>query len=157
MSDKEKAPNDIKEWCYKYKDKIVFFEQFESTLDRSNHSDDDDEDDDEEKMRITGQMTAIYKTPLGSIVIPEHTDSHKHFKFWTMHAKIRMTQQLYNLIENVDGVETLEPYSPYRIRIGVAPLFVDSETLSSIQKIVEDFNTENKQIKALPVYLEEDS
>lgn len=143
MDKRSKKIKDIRNLCHEINsDEVVFFEQFDVTLSRSNknllknRATDDDDDEDEEINLST--KTSLYNTPFGIIPIPEFNDGTKQFKFWTMHTKVKISSKIIKELEEIDGLETLEQYSPYRARIGVAPLFMDNVVLNSIKEVIKN-------------------
>lgn len=73
-------------------------------------------------------------TPMGIIPLTEHTASGKIFNFWLAHANFNITPKIANIIEQIDGVETLDIFTRYRFRIGVGKAFTDSEVMRNINK-----------------------
>jgi hypothetical protein len=152
---KQKLSSDISQWCYDLKpETLVLFERFDTTLARSkpqpNKGDDsfDEDDDDEENDPSYGLLiekrVPAYQTPFGIIDVPQMADANKHFKFWTMYTKIRITEKLFAALNNIDGLESLEVYSPYRARISIAPMFKDIDVRRKITKVVQQFHQPTK-------------
>lgn len=67
-------------------------------------------------------------TPMG--YIPDD------FNFWLGHTDFRLTTQMRNQIEEVDGVETIEIYTPYRFRLGIGMMFDEDEVKRNIQRAI---------------------
>lgn len=73
-------------------------------------------------------------TPMGMIPITEHTRAGRIFNFWTAHTNFRITPEIYKIVDNTDGVETLEVYTPYRWRISIGKAFNTQEVKQRILK-----------------------
>lgn len=140
MSDKEdKLSNNIRDW--QFKDKLVIFEEFKSTLKRSESNSQDefdsyDEDDEEDLPVKLKEMAYIHTSQIQSMFHPEMTDPDKHFKLWTIYTKVPLTTKLCIKIENTIGIESLEVISRYRARIGIAPLFKDGLVMKEIKALI---------------------
>jgi len=77
-------------------------------------------------------------TPQGPVGVYMLTD--EVMNFWIGHTTFRLTAPIMKLVEDTKGVESLEVYTPYRMRIGVGKLFqpknVTSEIGHSINKLL---------------------
>ena len=71
-------------------------------------------------------------TPMGIIPINENTTSGKIFNFWVGHSNFNITKPIAEVIENTDGVETLDIFTRYRFRISVGKAFDDSTVMRNI-------------------------
>lgn len=80
----------------------------------------------------------VLMTSFGMIPVPEHSDPSNTFNFWTGHTNFAITKKMSNIIEDTEGVETLEVYTRYRFRIGIGKLFKDSEVMVSIQDKIQE-------------------
>jgi len=78
-------------------------------------------------------------TPMGLIPLTEHTAPGKIFNFWTGHSNFNITQKISDVIEQTNGVETLDVYTRYRFRIGIGKAFKDSEVMHNINKHVYSY------------------
>lgn len=138
MSKENKLSNNIRDW--QFKDKLIIFEEFKSTLKRSesnkNEEDDYDEDDENEYPIKLKELAYIQASHMQQPFHPEMVDPDKHFKLWTIYTKVPLTTKLCLKIENVVGVESLEVISKYRARIGIAPLFKDGLVMMSIKSLI---------------------
>lgn len=65
----------------------------------------------------------ILATPFGIMPLTEWTVPSKIFNFWVAHTNFRMTQEIQDIIDTTDGVETLDIFTPYRWRIGIGKAF----------------------------------
>lgn len=71
-------------------------------------------------------------TPLGLMPLTENTASSKIFNFWTGHTVFSISKKIVNIIENIDGVETLDIFTRYRFRVSVGKAFDDSVVLRKV-------------------------
>jgi hypothetical protein len=71
-------------------------------------------------------------TPMGIIPVTENTASGKIFNFWTGHTNFNITKKITSLIEETEGVETLDIFTRYRFRIAVGKAFDDSSVMRKI-------------------------
>lgn len=60
----------------------------------------------------------ITPTPFGILPMTEHSLASNRFDFWIMHSNFNLTKDILDAIAQIPGVETLEPYTRYRARIG---------------------------------------
>ena len=81
------------------------------------------------KMPIKTMMT-----PFGLMPLTEQSLASNHFKFWVGHTNFALTPQHMKIIESCLGVETLEPISPLRFKVGIGKLFKDREVMSQIRE-----------------------
>ncbi len=91
--------------------------------------------EEEPKRRRAGPMKAIM-TPMGPIPLNEHSSPSKNWNLWVGHSNFRFTDKLVKIIANVDGVETLDVFSPYRIRVGIGKLFQSGQVIGRITATV---------------------
>lgn len=85
----------------------------------------------------------MISTPFGIIPFNENTASSEIFNFWTGHSNFAITLKIASIIENVDGVETLNVFTKYRFRIAVGKAFVDSEVMRNINNQIYEYMDEN--------------
>lgn len=131
----DKLSNDIRDW--QFKDTLVVFEEFQSTLKRSeDDSVDTDDEDDYIISTKSKEMTLVHPSQLSNNFHPEFLDPEKHFKLWTVYTKIPLTTKVLLKIENTDGIESIEALSKYRARIGIGPLFKDGPVMLDVKNII---------------------
>ena len=56
------------------------------------------------------------------------------YNFWICHSDSTINRNVYEAIQHVEGVETLEPVTRYRFRVGIAKLFDEDEVKERIEK-----------------------
>jgi len=76
-----------------------------------------------ENMPVQNVPMRILKTPMGVIPMYEHSIPSRVFKLFTAHTNFRITQHIQQIVSNVPGVESLDIWSPYRMRVGIGKMF----------------------------------
>lgn len=74
----------------------------------------------------------VMATPMGIIPVTENTASGKIFNFWIGHTNFNISKRVSDIIEETEGVETLDVFTRYRFRIAVGKAFSDSEVMRDI-------------------------
>ncbi len=75
-------------------------------------------------------------TSFGPMSVPEYSQPSKVFNFWTGHSNVVISRKVQSAIVNTAGVETFNPLSPYRFRVGVGKLFKEGVVLRNIRKAI---------------------
>ena len=87
-------------------------------------------------------------TPFGIMPLTEHSLASTHFKFWVGHSNFKLTDKVYQVVGNTEGVETLDILTPYRFRIAIGKMFVDRDVMSTVRtnllEYIKDANHEQK-------------
>jgi hypothetical protein len=81
----------------------------------------------------------ILITPMGAIPYNEFTASGKIFNFWTGHSNFTITNNIVDIIEDTEGVETLDVFTRYRFRIAIGKAFSDSEVMRKINSNIYEY------------------
>ncbi|KKK96244.1 hypothetical protein LCGC14_2664690 [marine sediment metagenome] len=82
----------------------------------------------------------IVATPLGIIPLTEYSTPGKVFNFWTGHTNFPITNKIYEIIDKkINGVETLDVFTKYRMRIGIGKLFKPNEVTCAISKLLNKY------------------
>ncbi len=84
-------------------------------------------------------------TSLGAIPVTEYTNPAKIFKFHTGHTNFRITQLFSELIQEIDGVETYDVFTPYRFRIAVGHAFDSQLVKNDINKMAQNAIRQEKR------------
>lgn len=126
----------------KWKDPLGYDDQ--DTSSDTNYDDINDEHDpllDQSKLDHPNKKIRCHMitTPFGIIPFNENTASSEIFNFWTGHSNFAITVGVANIIDNTEGVETLNIFTKYRFRIAVAKAFNDSDVMREINKNVYEF------------------
>jgi hypothetical protein len=69
---------------------------------------------------------------MGIIPYSENTASNKIFNFWTGHTNFNLSAKICDIIENTEGVETLDIFTRYRFRVSIGKAFIDSDIMRNI-------------------------
>lgn len=119
-------------------------------IDSDDIEDNDDDDDDDEygegvatdkfqkgfNNLIKNKSIQVISTPMGIVPINEYSQPGKLFKFWTGHTSFNITEGVVEIIDKIDGVESLDVFSRYRMRVGVGFAFSDGEILRNIDSAI---------------------
>lgn len=81
----------------------------------------------------------VMATPMGIIPVTENTASGKLFNFWMGHTNFDITKNIAKIIEDTDGVESLDIYTRYRFRVSVGKAFEDSTVMRKINDNIYSF------------------
>jgi len=100
-------------------------------VDLDDDEDDCDEDCDNCSAKPQGNMKVVL-TPMGAVPLPEHSAPQKVFNLWEAHTNFDITRNVLKIVEQVEGVETLDVFSRYRMRVGIGKMF---DTKSVIRDI----------------------
>lgn len=118
----------------------------ESDYDSTEILSEDDEDNEEYDETTRNPLVSakeikckVVITPFGAIPYNENTASGKIFNFWTGHANFSITRNIADIIEDTDGVETLDIFTRYRFRISIGKAFQDSTVMRSINDKVYSY------------------
>jgi len=93
-------------------------------------------DEDEDKNSKKASSIRVMATPMGIIPITENTSSSKIFNFWMGHTNFSITHRVAEIIEETEGVETLDVFTRYRFRIAIGKAFTDSSVMKNINDSV---------------------
>ena len=88
----------------------------------------------EDKKTMFDKPLKAVVSPMGLIPLTEYSTPSKVFNFWVGHTNFRLTHAMKDLLDTTDGVETLEPFTDYRIKIGIAKLFRPGIVCAAITK-----------------------
>ena len=92
------------------------------------------EEDEEMVAKLPGlSHIKTIMTPFGIMPLTEHSLASTHFKFWVGHSNFKLTQNVYEVVGNTEGVETLDILTPYRFRIAIGKMFVDRDVMSKVR------------------------
>lgn len=123
----------------KWKDPLGYDDQNNDHL-SSNNDDYETQNNEEQTDQISKKIKChIISTPFGIIPFNENTASSEIFNFWTGHSNFAITVAVANIIDDIDGVETLNIFTKYRFRIAVGKAFNDSEVMREINKKVYEY------------------
>lgn len=107
-----------------------------SFVDTENYEDDTDEDFDDEYKNKT---VKVIVTPFGIIPYNQANSLFSILNLWLGHTNFTISVKIADIIEKIEGVETLDIFSRYRFRIGIGKLFISSDVMSNINKTVYEY------------------
>jgi len=88
-------------------------------------------------------------TPMGAFPILNRNSPGKVFNLWIGHTNFKISSKVVKTVANVLGVETLDVYTPYRMRVGIGKLFTPKEVMHSIDiALQKHFGTHKKKKNA---------
>jgi hypothetical protein len=134
-----------------YKENIIIWEKWQDPFGDNieeepndglgNFFEDEIESDLEQSLinKINPKPVKVISTPMGIVPLNEHTSSSKIFNFWTGHTNFDITKNIALLLDNIEGIETLDIFTRYRFRIGIGKAFTDSAVMNSIQNVIYDY------------------
>lgn len=113
---------------------LIIWEKWQDPFGEKNEDipDYDDYTDEEEGAVVS----KVLLTPMGMIPYNDNTASCKIFNFWLGHTNFSITKTIADILENVDGVETLDIFTRYRFRIGIGKAFDDSDVMRTINNCI---------------------
>ena len=95
----------------------------------------------------TPKPMRILATPMGIIPLTEYSLPGKVFNFWTGHTNFPITHAVKHVIEHTNGVETLDIFTQYRMRVGIGKLFASLQVKSDISERLNKFlNQDSKNV-----------
>lgn len=80
------------------------------------------------------KQVKLLMTPMGFVPMTEWNNPGKVFNFWIAHTNFRMTEEIQNIIDTTDGVESLDVFSPYRWRIAIGQAFDSVEVKERVRQ-----------------------
>ena len=83
-------------------------------------------------------------TPFGVLPLTEQSLASSYFKFWVGHTNFKITPKFYRIMSNVDGIESIDVFTPYRFRIGIAKLFTDRTVMSQVRENLVNYIKESQ-------------
>lgn len=89
-----------------------------------------------EKFKANRPVAIIASPIVGTVPIMPHAVPSKTFDFWIGHTNFDITPLEKAILEEIDGVETLDVVTRYRFRIGIGKAFKSDEVKSTIQEIL---------------------
>lgn len=130
-----------------YQENLIIWEKWKDPLGYDDIENIEETQEYEDEQVVTQKIKKIkctlITTPFGIIPFNENTASSEIFNFWTGHTTFAITKSVADIIENTDGVETLNVFTKYRFRIGIGKAFNDSSVMRNINNNVYNFLEEN--------------
>lgn len=99
------------------------------------------EDNDGDAPTIRTKTLKMVITPMGAIPYNETTAASNIFNFWVGHTNFNISKNISDLLEECEGVETLDIFTRYRFRVGIGKAFEAGDVMRGINnKITEYFS-----------------
>lgn len=111
---------------------------FDNANDSSIESYLDEENINLEKIEPKYKKFNAIMTNMGIIPYNEHTDCTKIFNFWIGHTNFSITKNIAKILEQTDGVETLDIFTRYRFRVAFGKAFNDREIINKINTTINE-------------------
>jgi hypothetical protein len=80
----------------------------------------------------------VIATRMGPVPIVEDSMPSKNFNFWLGHSKVNITRAIAEKVSKIEGVECLEVFTRYRIRIAIGKAFAGNKVMSDIDKMIQE-------------------
>ena len=132
-------------WVDAYEEQAAILEQL--AVEEEEEEELYEEEEIVEKLPSLNHIKTIM-TPFGIMPLTEHSLASQHFKFWVGHSNFKLTDRVYQVVGNTEGVETLDILTPYRFRIAIGKMFVDRDVMSTVRtnllEYIKDSNHEQK-------------
>jgi hypothetical protein len=96
-------------------------------------------DDHHDENNIKYKKINVIATTMGIIPFNEHTDCTKIFNFWIGHTNFDITKNIAQLLQTINGVETLDVFTRYRFRISFGKAFEDRDIINNINNKIKEF------------------
>jgi hypothetical protein len=105
--------------------------------DQDNIINEDEYEEDQTKSVKYNRINAV-ATSMGIVPFNEHTDCTKIFNFWLGHTNFNITKHIADILQSVDGVETLDIFTRYRFRISFGKAFDERHIINNINSVVKN-------------------
>lgn len=143
----------------------VYWESWIDPFANDDHNEEDIEDDellddyDEDEMeeleslaqlidsnkKIKNVVGKIMMTPLGAVPLAEQSLASKYFKLWVGHTNFKLRHKHIRMIDEINGVESLDIMTNHRFRVSIGKLFKDRDVMANIRDVlVKDINENYK-------------
>jgi len=124
--------------------KKFLWEKWVDPLQPKSFEEPDDQFDDEEfgsPEFSPGTSFKALPTPFGMFTVTNHSLASNKFDFWMLHTNFRITYAIATIMKNIDGVETINVLTRYRIRFGfpVSGLFSVSDVREEIESTTVNY------------------
>ena len=71
--------------------------------------------------------------------VKEYGPNGEIYSLWMVYTNFRITKTVVDIIDSIDGVETLEVFSSYRARVSFGKLFQPRNIMADISKQINDY------------------
>jgi hypothetical protein len=125
-------------------ERIITWEKWEHAVGIENleqELNDEDEDDIEEgSQKIIRKTQLVTMTPMGPVPVPSYNPD--NFNFWLGHTNFDIDHDIGHLVEQVEGVESLDVWTRYRMRVGVGKVFKAGDVMHKIDNAISGYFTD---------------
>jgi hypothetical protein len=108
--------------------------------DNANIIDDEDEENENIMHKHKPSKFNAIVTSMGIIPFNEYTDCTKIFNFWTGHTNFNLTKRMCEILQSIEGVETLDIFTRYRFRISFGKAFDERVIINSINETIKNLS-----------------
>ena len=122
----------------------IFWEKWENAVDCEEEQHDWEDDENEEgelgELGELGEMRLpqlLHLTRLGPMPVP--TFNPESFNFWLAHTNFSITKPIINMLDHVDGVESIDVYTKHRMRVGIGKVFNVGSVFKSVETAVSGY------------------
>jgi hypothetical protein len=115
--------------------------KWEKWTDPFNNVDKDEDDDnsfDFEKKKFGNSIGQAVVGPMGIIPLNESCYPGKLYNFWNMHTNFDVTEAVADVLNEMPGVETLDIFTRYRVRLAFGKCFEEREIKRAIEKVLTE-------------------
>jgi hypothetical protein len=83
-------------------------------------------------------------TPAGPILLNPSNNMNNFFDYWILHSNFMIDKPAYDKVNYVEGVETLDYFSAYRLRVGIGKLFDGKDIRKKVSNcLIESYKNGN--------------
>lgn len=85
--------------------------------------------------------TPVMHTPYGPLPITEYSGAGDRFDLWILHTNFDITPRIIKIIEKTRGVDSVDPITRYRARIGFPRVYQGKSPIfnvSQVKKYIQD-------------------
>ena len=98
-------------------------------------------EDQEEIKKPSFKRVNVLATTMGIIPFNEHTDCSRIFNFWVGHTNFDLTKNIAEILQSIEGVETLDIFTRYRFRISFGKAFDERQVIDNINTTIKSLQT----------------
>ncbi len=110
------------------------------------NNDDEGWKDHPQEVQVAGKY--IF-TPMGYVAVSDAMTLTKRFNFWMGHTNYELNNFNVQLLENINGVETLDIWTKYRFRVGIGKLFKDGTVMYQMKQVFRNFWIQQNEAERL--------
>ena len=81
----------------------------------------------------------VIATPMGMIPLTEQSTPSKLFNFWVVHTSFNLSKSIADIMEKIEGVETLDIWTRYRARVAIGEVFNTRVVIRNINTAIKEY------------------